>query len=113
MNHKEIIKDLVNKSNLVSSVAELERKLEISNGTINKWNKVNPSIEPLTKISKFFDVPIDYLLGLTDKSEPERLILSTDLDKILDTPMSFNGKSLTNDDKEAIRAYLEGRFSNN
>lgn len=112
MNHKDIIKDLVGKSNIVSSVAELERKLGISNGTINKWNKANPSIESLTKISKFFDVSIDYLLGITDKLEPEKTILSIDLDKILDTTVSFNGNPLTNSDKEAIRAYLQGRFSN-
>lgn len=111
MNSKEIIKNLVSQSNKVSTIAELERKLDISNGTISKWDKAKPTTDPLTKIAKFFDVSTDYLLGLTDKPRPEKTISSTDLDEILDGMMSFDGKPMTENDREAIRAYLEGRFS--
>lgn len=112
MNSKEIIKSLISSSNKVSTIAELERKLDISNGTISKWDKAKPTTEPLTKIAKFFDVSTDYLLGLSDTPRQERTLSSTDLDEILDGMMSFDGKPMTDNDREAIRAYLEGRFSN-
>lgn len=112
MNSKEIIKSLIISSGKVSSIAELERKSDISNGTISKWDKAKPTTEPLTKIAKFFDVSTDYLLGLDDKPRPDKSIPSTDLDEILDGIMSFDGQPMTDNDRAAIRAYLEGRFSN-
>ncbi|GGC74532.1 helix-turn-helix domain-containing protein [Enterococcus wangshanyuanii] len=64
MNTKELVKDLARRKHL--SLAELERKLDISNGTIGKWDKSQPSIEPLKKLADFFNVSTDYLLGRVD-----------------------------------------------
>jgi len=45
---------------------ELAAKLGVSKQTISNWenNNVQPSIDTLIKIAKFFDVTTDYLLDL-------------------------------------------------
>lgn len=66
MNTKERIKTLIEESKNVSTIAELERVLDISNGTINRWSSNNPSIDPLKKVAEYFNVSVDYLLCRTD-----------------------------------------------
>lgn len=112
MNPKEIIKSLINDNPNVSSIAELERTLGISNGTINKWDKSNPSPATLGRVADYFGVTVDYLLGRESKKDHGKQELPTDLNEILDSMMSFDGKPMTDSDREAIRAYLEGRLSN-
>ena len=48
------------------TIAELERKLDFSQGSISRWNKQSPSSQRLQKVAEYFDVSTDYLLGLTD-----------------------------------------------
>lgn len=64
-NTKERIQELAASRSL--TLAELERKLDISNGTIGKWDVRKPNSEPLEKVANYFDVSVDYLLGRTDK----------------------------------------------
>lgn len=111
MNTKDIVKQLVANTSKVSSVAELERKLEIANGTINRWDKSQPTIKVLEKLSDFFDVSIDYLLGRTSNPNGSNKKYSSDLEEILDGMMSFDGKPINDHDREVIRAYLEGKFA--
>lgn len=82
MNTKEIVKDLAAARKI--SIAELERTLQIANGTISKWDKQNPSIIPLTKIANYFNVTTDYLIGreptMTDKSNSKAQLLAAHID---------------------------------
>ncbi|MFL2104172.1 helix-turn-helix domain-containing protein [Mycobacteroides abscessus] len=48
------------------TLAELERKLDLSNSSIRKWNTTNPGIDKVKKVAKYFGVSTDYLLGETD-----------------------------------------------
>lgn len=73
MNAKQVIKKLIEEDNNISSVAELERRLDISNGTINKWDRVRPSIEALTKVADFFGVPVDYIIARPEDEETREL----------------------------------------
>ena len=60
----------------------------------------------LKQFSDFYDVSTDYLLGNTDiKSKT----LETDLNKTLDTVRSFDGKPMTDSDREVIREILKRR----
>lgn len=61
MNTYELIKELV--SDRQMSIAELERKLDLSNGSISKWAKSKPNSEPLEKVAEYLDTSVDYLLG--------------------------------------------------
>ena len=47
---------------------ELAKKLEVSKGIISLWENGlrEPNMYSLIKLAKFFDVTIDYLVGLED-----------------------------------------------
>lgn len=43
------------------SQADLEKALEISNGSVSKWKKSFPTYDRLEKLSNFFNVSVEYL----------------------------------------------------
>lgn len=47
-------------------IAQLESDLGFSANSINKWKTSSPSIDKLVKVSKYFNVSIDYLTGVSD-----------------------------------------------
>ncbi len=63
----EIIRKLRVARNL--NQVQLAGELDVSKQTISNWenNNILPSIEMLIKISHFFSVKTDYLLGLDDR----------------------------------------------
>lgn len=61
MNTYLIIKNLADQQKI--SVSELERKLNLSNGSISKWAKSKPNSKYLEKVADYFNVSTDYLLG--------------------------------------------------
>lgn len=44
------------------SVATVEKKAGLSNGTICKWNKSNPTVDKLQAVAKILNVKIESLL---------------------------------------------------
>lgn len=96
------------------SIRKLEEDLGYGNGTIRRWETTSPGFDKVEKVADYFGVTTDYLSGRetkessSDKSIPNNF----DLDEILDNTMSFDGQPMTDSDREAIRAYLIGRFSN-
>lgn len=45
------------------SVGDLEKELELSNGSIYKWIKTTPGAYKVEKVADYFNVSVDYLLG--------------------------------------------------
>lgn len=45
------------------SISQLEDNLEIGNGSAYKWKKHDPTLKMLKKLSEYFSVSVDYLLG--------------------------------------------------
>lgn len=105
MNTYEIIKTLANGRKM--TVAELERKLDLSNGSVSKWAKSTPNSKYLEKVADYFDVSVDYLLGRSAKQ------VEFDLDKAIDNAMSFDGKPVTEHDRKMMKqlwkAYMVGK----
>lgn len=64
----EIIRKMRTARNL--NQVQLANELDVSKQTISNWenNNILPSIEMLIKISYFFSVKTDYLLGLDDRN---------------------------------------------
>lgn len=91
------------------SVFDLAEKLGLSRNSIYSWKKSSPKADTLEKVANYFNVSIDYLVGREEKNNTS--FASDDLDKILDNAKSFDGKPITENDKEAIRLFLEGRMS--
>lgn len=68
MNLYEKIKVLCEKQNM--TVAQLERKLDISNGQIRRWKDGKyPTADRLKKVADYFDVSADSLLDEEDSKE--------------------------------------------
>lgn len=62
------VKALCDKQKL--PIYELEKTLNMGNGSIAVWKKGSPRLETIAKVAKFFDVPIEYFLtDELDKTE--------------------------------------------
>lgn len=109
MNPYEKIKELSKKRGI--SVRELEKRLGFSNGYFSKWKSVSPNSEGLQKVADYFNVSVDYLLGREDDPNSNK-VTETELEEALKGAMTWNGQPLTEQDKEAVRIFLEGRKSN-
>lgn len=59
------IKDLCEKKNI--SVYRLEKELELSTGSVSKWEKSIPRVDTLLKVANYFEVSIDYLIEKTER----------------------------------------------
>lgn len=56
-----VIKQLANKKDV--SVAHLERELNLSHGSISKWNKSDPTATTLQKVASYLGVTTDFILN--------------------------------------------------
>ena len=101
------IKELANERNM--SISELERTLNLSNGSISKWSKSAPNSKYIIKIANYFNVSTDYLLGRTNNRKLDKTDL--DIEEALNGAMSYDGKPLSEHDRnimrDLLRAYLK------
>lgn len=59
------IKDLCYQNGI--TISKLESDLGFGNASIKKWEKVSsPSVDKILKVSSYFNVSVDYLLGRSD-----------------------------------------------
>ncbi len=61
MTFLEKLKKLCKANNV--AIARLERDMGLSRGAVYKWNEYSPHTETLIKLSKYFNVPIEYWAG--------------------------------------------------
>lgn len=114
MNTKERIKELAARRRL--TLAELERKLNISNGTIGKWDTRKPNSEPLEKVADFFDVSTDYLLGRSENPSPDvgrelewdDMIVKDEDEEDLLTAFRLESEDMTEEEKKKFNNSLKG-----
>ena len=73
MNFGNILKKIRRDNNLTQE--ELAKKIDTSRSNIANYenNKNMPSVDILDKLSKMFNVSIDYLLGKSDIRNPEEI----------------------------------------
>jgi transcriptional regulator with XRE-family HTH domain len=69
VNTYQIVRNLVNRHEL--TIAELERRLNFSNGQIRRWQTSAANSNHLNAVADFFDVSTDYLLGRKEKDSYE------------------------------------------
>lgn len=74
------------------SQLDLAKYLGYSKGAVNQWYSglTEPNIETLIKISKFFNVSLDYLLTGEEKVENCILINKNTYEKILNVSKELN-----------------------
>jgi transcriptional regulator with XRE-family HTH domain len=83
--------------------------LKIGENAIYSWKKSNPSIDKVEKVSDFLNVSTDYLLGRTDNPS----VLSDEqkreqtVEEALQSVMSYDGKEVTENDREILKSIIE------
>lgn len=102
MNIKAIVQRLAKERKL--TIAEIERNTGIANGTIGKWDKQNPSVETLQKLSDYFNVSADYLLGRTDNPKVNNGDSEDDKDLLIAAHIR---DGLSDEEKEEVMQYIE------
>lgn len=105
----ERIKELARKQG--KSLNKVEEELGYGKNVLYRLKNSNPSAERLQEIADYFNVSVDYLLGREDDPHSSR-VTETELEEALKGAMTWNGQPLTEQDKEAVRIFLQGRKSN-
>ncbi|MBO0442814.1 MAG: helix-turn-helix transcriptional regulator [Vagococcus sp.] len=89
------------------SLNNVEEDLGLSKNVLYRMkNSDNPTKERLEILSDYFNVSVDYLLGREKKTN----YTSEDLDEMIDNAMFYDGKPLSDNDREIVKAFLEGKF---
>lgn len=93
----ERLKELRKEGHLTQ--VELAKRLGIGQSSYADWErgKKNPTQENLIKIAQFFNVPLDYLVGNSNKED--------ELDNI-ELLFRMNSKGLTDEEKEIFKREL-------
>lgn len=93
---------------------KMANKVSVGLSTYANWEYGynEPDINMLRKLANILDTSVDYLTGRTDNPERVQGLSSYDLDKMLDNARSFDGKPIDDGDREIVRTFLKGRFSN-
>lgn len=98
------VKELAKKRN--KSLQDVALELGFGINYFYSWREgKQPSSTRLKKVANYFDVSIDYFM----EDKPNISKTEIDLRKALENVVSFDGEEMTENDKEAIIAYMMGR----
>src|SRR5574339_119332 len=101
----ERLKSLRKEANLTQK--EVAEKLGFDQKSYSFWENGKRNPKNIQQIADFFNVSTDYLLGNTDIKNQKKI--NEDLGETLDTFKSFDGKPMTESDRETIRKVLKRR----
>ena len=104
----ENVKELVSQRKM--TVAELERKLDFSQGSIRHWDKTYPGVDKVQKVAEYFDVSTDYLLGRSDVpkwANNDDIIIFDQALKRNSVIMSYDGIELSEEDKLKLEGMIK------
>ncbi|WP_314692116.1 helix-turn-helix transcriptional regulator [uncultured Abiotrophia sp.] len=109
------VRELITRKHM--TIAQLERILDFSGGSIARWDKSRPSVDKLQKVADYFEVSTDYLLGRTDEpyyklTEKEKLDIGKEVDLLLDglstqAEVNFYGEPMTDEARASLRAAIQ------
>lgn len=96
--------------------SELAKFANVTQQTVGAWErgKASPGADIITKLSNFFNVSTDYLLGQTDNkykhSTEDEKDLKEFLDQNLEAGMRYDDQEITEEDKERLKIALTQIF---
>lgn len=100
------------RKNAHMSQFQLAKVLKIGTSTLGMYetNKREPSPKVLRRIADYFNVSTDYLLGRSNNKTKSD---SLSLDEAVDSVMSFDGRPVTDHDRQMMKSlwksYLENK----
>ncbi|MFV8043150.1 helix-turn-helix domain-containing protein [Enterobacter cloacae complex sp.6701062] len=103
-------KDLAKKRGM--TLTALAEKAGLSSKAIYRWKTFTPRGASLEAVAEVLNVSVDYLLGNTDEPNGYKADDTVDIDKALDGAMSYSGKPMTENDRQILRALIEGYLQN-
>ena len=96
------------------TMQDIAKKIDLkSHGTysdIEHDKNILTSINAL-KLANLYNVSLDYIYGISNNKDNNNLINTNKLDTVLKTGITYNGKTLTNTDIIALKAFLQGLTS--
>lgn len=94
------------------TLAELERSLNFSNGSLRKWETSTPSGDKIEKVADYFNVSVDYLLGRTKNpyASNEDLMNTQELETLI--MFRKETEDMTDDEKERFNKAIFSMFKN-
>ena len=105
MNTLDRIKSLCDRNGI--TIAELERQVNVGNGTIRRWNTTLPSGDKLQRVAEYLNVTIDHLIN-GEENNNRIFGLNGDSEDMLN---SYGG--LNSEEKEEAKAFLKFLHSQN
>lgn len=81
------IKELSDKKMI--TIAELERRANLGNGTIRRWDKTLPSADKLQRVGEILGVTIDYLVNGEDETNSKGVILARKTGQLTDAQLEL------------------------
>jgi Predicted transcriptional regulator len=81
------------------SVPRLEKILDFSPNSLYSWKKATPTIEKLVSIANYFEVSLEYLLGLNEVDSPEN---SFSYENLVQRDISYQNIRLSEEEKELL-----------
>ena len=96
------------------TMQDIAKKIDLkSHGTysdIEHGKNILTSINAL-KLAKLYNVSLDYIYGLSNNEDNKNIINNIELDTVLKTGITYNGKPLTSTDIIALKTFLQGLTS--
>ena len=109
------------------NLRQLEKVVGIGNGVIKKWGESSPTVSKLCKVTEYFDVSFDYIIGNTDiknldnyleqiensrQYEVQKLenIIGNLLSELNNQNLTFNDKPIDSDIAEIIQSTLKSNL---
>ena len=96
------------------TMQEVAKKLDIKNrSNINEIEHARSglNIDRALKFSNLYNVSLDYIYGISNNKDNNNLMNDKELDTVLKTGVTYNGKTLTSTDIIALKAFLQGLTS--
>ncbi|MEB5733447.1 helix-turn-helix domain-containing protein [Enterococcus hirae] len=108
----ERIKELAKQQG--KSLNKIEEELGYGKNVLYRLKDSKPSAERLEELANYFDVSVDYLLGRTDSPKNSTKYSKTKdltVEEALDSVMSYDGKTLSDNDREVLKGIIEAYLS--
>lgn len=84
------------------TINELERKIDVGQGTISRWNQRTPGIDKVEKVAKYFYVSVDYLLGLESYQDMKYKQAHKDFEDDFKSYYRMNIDDLTEEEQQIV-----------
>ena len=94
----ELIKKLCRDRDI--SIKDLERETGIGTNSIYKWDKTSPSVNSVALVARYFDVSVDFLIGMEESAMPDD-----------EQRLTANFRLLDDSQKQAVFALMNGFLS--